>query len=155
VQQVDRGREVRREGAEARLEAIQPIRGVGPLQCRDLPQQRDRAVHVVRDVQQVKSMFDPRDRSIADRLEDVGRDPAALIEGVAIDRGERLEVAARHRLVGGAARLGGVGEAIVVALVADERSHERFLREDAFPRVVGEGVELLFRLHEARSFPSG
>ncbi len=97
-------------------------------------------------------MVEPGERSIADRLEDVGRDLTALIERVAIDRGERLEVAARHRCIGGTARLGRVGEAIVVALVADERPHERFLREDPFPRFVGEGVELLFRLHEARSF---
>ena len=109
---------------------------------------------MVGDVEQIEPVFDAGEGPIADRLEDVGSDLASLIERGAVDRGERLEPLARQGRRGGATRLGRIGKAIVVPLVADEGAHQRLLRQDPFPRFGGEVVELLFRLHEARpSFP--
>ena len=152
VEQVDRRGEVRRERVQPSFQPIHALRGVGALQRRDLPEQRDGAVHVVGDVEEVEPVLGAGERSATDRLEDVGRDLAVLVEVVAVDRGERVEVRPCERLVGRAPGLGGVGQPVVVAFVADEGPHQRLLREDPFPRVVGQGVELLFRMHEARSF---
>ncbi len=72
---------------------------------------------------------------------------------VAIDRGESASADAARVLLGGTAGLRGVGEPVVVAVVADEGADKRLPFEQALPGAGREVVELL-GLRGPRANPS-
>jgi hypothetical protein len=120
-------------GREPRDVALDAFGRVGLLQRRELADQAGRAPQVADGGQAVRPVLEPGQLTPCDRVEDVQRDPRVVVQRRAVQRGGLLERAAVQALAFGAPVGTGVGESVVVPLVADRRPEQRLELEQVVP----------------------
>ena len=145
----DLGRRVqeRRERAEARLVAVEPIRRVGPLHGRDLGDHRAGAVHVVHDLEPVDPVLEGGEGPRADGFEHVRVELRGLVELRPVDRGELGERPSARGVLCRATVLARVREPVVEAFVADVGAGQRLSLQEALPEAIDELADLVVRRH--------